>query len=91
LESDIGDGVAVCVDLKLVERLGREWLRRRRSGRLQADGRVDVHDEDRLTGISRLGEGIEVGEVEAGVPIGEPEVGAGIMVRHGEIFPYFRA
>jgi hypothetical protein len=60
-------------------------------GRLQAYGWVDVHDDDQFARIYWLGESVEIGEVEAGVPTGEPEVGAGIMVRHGEIFPYFRA
>jgi hypothetical protein len=46
---------------------------------------VHVHDEDRLARISRLGESVEIGEVEARVPTGEPEVGTGIVVRHEEI------
>jgi hypothetical protein len=57
-----------------------EGLDGRRSRRLQTDRRVDVHNEDRLAGISRLGESIEIGEVEAGVPAGKSEVGTGIMV-----------
>ncbi len=82
---DIGDGVAVGVDLELVERLGREGFGGRRSGRAKAGGRVHVHDQDRLARISRLGESIEIGEVEAGVPAGEAEVETGIVMRHEKI------
>ena len=80
---DIGDGIAVRIDLQFINRLGREGVVAGRPGRVGADGRMRVHNQDRLAGIPRLGEGIEIGEVEAGVPVGEPKVGTGIMVRHG--------
>ena len=44
---------------------------------------MHVHNQDRLAGIPRLGESVEIGEVQAGVPMGEPKVGAGVMMGHG--------
>jgi len=85
LVSDIGDGVAICVDLELVARLGREGLVGRRSRRGDAGGRVRVHNKDRLARIPRLGESIKIGEVQAGVPARESEVGTRKVVRHEEI------
>jgi hypothetical protein len=46
---------------------------------------VYVHNEDRLARISRLGESIQIGEVEAGVPTRERKVGTGIVMGHEEI------
>src|SRR5258708_39881763 len=45
-------------------------------------GRMHVHDQDGLASVSRLGEGIQIGKVQAGVPTREPPVGTGVMVRH---------
>jgi hypothetical protein len=39
------------------------------------NGRMDVHDHDRLVSVARFGEGIQIGEVEAGVTTGEPSRG----------------
>ena len=71
LVCDIGDGIAVRVDLDLVEPLGREGLVGSRSRLDHVEGRVHVHNEDRLAGISRLGESKQIGVVEAGVPTGK--------------------
>jgi F0F1-type ATP synthase membrane subunit c/vacuolar-type H+-ATPase subunit K len=43
---------------------------------------MHVHNEDRFAGIPRLRESKQIGEVEAGIPVGEAKVGAGIMVGH---------
>jgi hypothetical protein len=36
--------------------------------------------EDRLASATRLGEGIQISEVQPGVPMGKPIVGSGVMV-----------
>jgi hypothetical protein len=43
---------------------------------------MHVHDLYGFAGIPRLREGIQIGEVEAGIPMGESKVGTGIMVGH---------
>ena len=55
--------------------------------RVHAGGRMHVHNQDRFASIARLRESIQIGEVQAGIPVGESKVGAGIMVGHG--FPLF--
>src|SRR5580658_6210933 len=35
-----------------------------------------------LAGVAWLEERVEVGHVQAGIPVGEPEIGTGGMVRH---------
>ena len=80
LVADIGDGIAVRIDLQLVPGLGREGLGSSRSRRIEADGRMHVHDEDRLAGVSWLGKGIQIGQVEARVPARESDIGTGVMV-----------
>src|SRR5205814_583062 len=72
----------------LVEPLGREGLGGSRSRLEHVEGRVHVHNEDRLAGISRLGESKQISVVEAGVPTGKREVGTRIMVRHGSFSPF---
>ena len=84
---DIGDGITIRVDLELVHRLGREGLGGGGPRRVHDGGRMHVHDQDRLAAVARLGEGIEIGEVQSRVPVREPEVGTGIMVRHGSFTP----
>src|ERR1700690_435541 len=76
------DGISVGVDLELIDRVRCERLLHGGSRRVDADGRMHVHDEDRLTLLFRAGESIKVCEVKAGVPVGEPEIGAGVVVRH---------
>src|SRR5208282_657836 len=60
---DIGDGVAVRIDLKFINRLGREGDGGGGPGRVHAGGRMHVKNEDRLASIPRLGESIQIGEV----------------------------
>src|ERR1700722_3383156 len=50
--------------------------------------RVYVHDQDQLARIPWLGEGIKIGEVLASVPVREPKIGTGVMVRHGSSLLY---
>src|SRR4029077_5995629 len=80
--SDIGNGITVRVDLDLVQRSGRERVRRSGPGRVCADRRMHVHDQDRLASVSRLRKGIQIGKVQTRVPMGKPEIGTGIVVRH---------
>jgi hypothetical protein len=47
-----------------------------------ADGRVNIHNQDRLACVSRLGKGIQIGEVQTGISIGEPRVRKREVVRH---------
>jgi hypothetical protein len=68
---DIGDGITVCIDLDLVEPLGREGFGSSRPPLEYVEGRVHVQYENRLAGISRLGESKQIGVVEAGVPTGK--------------------
>jgi hypothetical protein len=44
---------------------------------------MHVHNQDRFASIPRLRESIQIGEVQAGIPVGESKVWAGIMVGHG--------
>ncbi len=74
-EGDLGDAVAVRVDLELVERLGRERLGRRGAGRIQAERRMDVDRHHGPARVPRRGEGEEVAVVDTGVPVREREVG----------------
>jgi hypothetical protein len=41
---------------------------------------MHVHDQDRLTRVTRLGEGEQVAEVDERVPMGEAEIRPGVMV-----------
>src|SRR5882762_6662890 len=50
---------------------------------------MHVHNKDRLASIPRLGEGIKVSKIEAGVPHGEAIVRTGVMVRHELSPPLF--
>src|SRR5216684_4015697 len=50
---------------------------------------MHVHNQYRLASIARLGEGIKVSKVEAGVPMGKAIVGAGVVVRHKSFPPLF--
>src|SRR5439155_10227233 len=52
---DVGDGIAVRIDLELVQRLGRERLARGGPRRVHDGGRMDVHDQDRLVRLPWLG------------------------------------
>ena len=72
---DIGDGIAVGVDFEFVKCLGGEWLGGGGPRRVQAGGWVYVHDEDRLAGVTWFGEGVKIGEIETGVPWGNPKLG----------------
>src|SRR5260370_42677581 len=76
------------VNLEVVYGLGREGVEGGGPQRVLAvekitSGRVHVYDQDRPASVFRLGEGIQIGEVQPGVPMGEPPVGTGVMVRHG--------
>ena len=53
-----------------------------RCQRVEDNGRVHIHDHDRLTGVSRLRESVEVGQIQAGISPREAEIGAGVMVQH---------
>jgi hypothetical protein len=37
-----------------------------------------IHNQDRLAGVPRLGEGIQVSKVEAGIAVGKAKVRTGI-------------
>src|SRR6185295_14370120 len=50
---------------------------------------MHVHNQDRLAVIPRLGEGIKVSKVEAGVPMGKAIVRTGVVVRHESSPPLF--
>jgi hypothetical protein len=41
---------------------------------------MNVHNEDRLARVPRLGKGIQIGQVEARVPARESDIGTGVMV-----------
>jgi hypothetical protein len=84
---DIGDDIAVRVNLQLIDGLGREGLGGGGPRRFLGGGRVHVHDQDRLARVLWLGEGLQISEVQARVSAREPEVGTGVMVRHGSSAP----
>src|SRR6266481_4803150 len=50
---------------------------------------MHVHNQDRLASIPRLGEGVKVSKIEAGVPMGKAIVRTGVMVRHKLSPPLF--
>ena len=85
---NIGNRIAVGVDLDLVQRISRERIKAGRLRRFDARGRKHVHDQDRLAGAARLREGIQVGQVETGIAVGKTGVRSGIVVRHGSILPW---
>ena len=60
-ERDIGHVIAVSIDPKFINRVGREGDVSGRPGRVHAGRRVHVHNQDRLAGIPRLRESIQVG------------------------------
>ena len=74
-EGNVGDTVAVRVDLELVHRLGCERLLRRGPGRIDADGRVHVDHQDRSRRAIGHGKGEQVGVVDAGISVREREIG----------------
>src|SRR5712691_1565367 len=43
---------------------------------------MNVHDQDGFPSVSRFGKGIQISEVQSGVPLGKAEVRARIMMRH---------
>ncbi len=76
-EGDIGLGVTVVIDIDPVHGLGVE---------LSFLGkRVTVEDDHGPRGVRRRLEGIEIGEVESGIPFGRAEFQAGEVVRHGAL------
>src|SRR5580658_6753168 len=44
---------------------------------------MHVHNQDGFTGVSRFRKRIQISEIQSGVPVGEAEVWARIMMRHG--------
>src|SRR5450432_4323173 len=44
---------------------------------------MHVHNHDGFPSVSRLWKGIQISEVQSGVPFGKAEVRARIMMRHG--------
>jgi hypothetical protein len=44
---------------------------------------MHVHNKDGFPNVSRLGKGIQISEVQSGIPLGKAEVRARIMMRHG--------
>jgi hypothetical protein len=44
---------------------------------------MHIHNQDGFLRVSRLGKGIQIREVKSGVPLGEAEVRARIVMRHG--------
>src|SRR6266478_7792775 len=79
---DIGDRIAVRINLEFVQSPGREGVACGGPRRVHAGGRVYVHDQDRLASVPWLGKGIQIGEIQAGVPMRKPKIGTGVMVRH---------
>src|SRR5207237_8055423 len=81
--SNISYCINSSVNLELVHRCGREGLDG--SGPRGALGgrRVHIHDQNRFLRISRFGKGIQISEVQPGVPKRKAEVGARIVMRHG--------
>jgi hypothetical protein len=77
---DIGDGVAVRVNLEFIDRFGREGFFRRGPGWVYTGGWMHVHNQDRFANIPGLGECIQVSKIEAGIPMGKAIVGTGVMV-----------
>src|SRR5882762_8853324 len=53
--------------------------------RILAGGEMNVHDQNRLPSVSRLGKGIQISKVQTGVPLGKAEVRARIVMRHGSV------
>src|SRR5690349_15501327 len=49
---------------------------------------MNIHNEDRLARVSRLGKGIQIGQVEARVPARESNIGTGISMRHRRFLSY---
>jgi hypothetical protein len=41
---------------------------------------MHVHNQDRFLRVSRFGKGIQISEIQSGIPLGETEVRAGIVV-----------
>ena len=80
---DIGYVIAVRINPKFINRLGREGDVGGGPWRVDAGGRMHVHNQNRFASIPRLRESIQIGEVQAGIAVGESKVGAGIMVGHG--------
>src|SRR6185437_15692378 len=78
----IGNNITVGVNLELIQRFRREGLVGRGTAWVYTNGRVRVNNKDGLARISRLGEGIQVSEIEARVPVGKAKVQTGVVVRH---------
>src|ERR1700758_84926 len=78
---DISDGISVRVDLKFVQSLGRE-------GVACGEIRIDLPASPGLGGGVTLADGctfmkgIQIGEIQAGIPVGKPKIGTGVVVRH---------
>src|SRR5262249_28973806 len=79
---DISQGIAIRVNLEFVESVGREGFGCRAPRRVNAGGRVYVHDQDRLAGVSGLGKRIDIGKIQTGVPMRKPKIRTGVVVRH---------
>src|SRR6478609_3813546 len=88
---DVGDGIAVRVNLEFVQRLRRKWLSSGGPRGVHNRGRMHVHDQDRLVRLPRLGEGIQIREIQARVSVRETEVRTGVMVRHASPPPLLYA
>ncbi len=43
---------------------------------------MHVNNEDRLAAVPGLGKCIQIGEIQAGIPMGKSKVGTGIVMRH---------
>src|SRR6267143_5872940 len=72
----IGNPITIGINLELVHCFGCERLYRRRSRRVFARRRMHVYDQDGFPFFSGFGKGVQIREVESGVPLREAEVRA---------------
>ena len=80
-------GIAVGVDLQLVDGLVGERVRPGGIAGFKTKRRMHIHDQDRLAIVARFAERVEVGQVEARIAVRKPERRPGIVVRHRASLP----
>src|SRR5262249_48913871 len=71
---DIRYEIAISINPKFIDRLGREGDVGGGARWVHAGRRMDVHNQDRFVGIPGLRESIQVSKIEAGIPVGKAKV-----------------
>src|SRR4029077_3591275 len=77
---DVGNRIAIRINPKFINCFRRKRNRGCGAWRVHSGGRMNIHNQDRLASIPRLGEGKQVSEIEASVSVWKAKIRTRVMV-----------